>query len=83
MRCEQVDNLFNLVERLQDEIYRLKSVMGTKSTEQRNYAALAEAGLAQKKAEDPRKTVSHHCKVEGKNQRKGTDGGKSVLRAAS
>lgn len=39
--------------------------MGTKSTEQRNYAALAEAGLAQKKAEDPRKTVSHHCKVEG------------------
>lgn len=47
--------------------------MGTKRTEQRNYTALAKAGLQQKKAEDPRKTVSYHCKAEGKNskERKG------------
>lgn len=70
MRCEQVDDLLILVMRLQVEICSLKSVIGTRRTEQRNYVLFSQRQvLPQKNAQDPRQPVSPHCQVEGKNSK--------------
>lgn len=76
-RCEKAGDLLCLVARLQDEIYRLKSVMGDKK-EKGNCSSSTYGQLISKKKKkkdtNPRQPVSH--RVVEKN-------GKSVLRAAN
>jgi len=60
VRCEQVDNLLSLIARLQDEMDRLKSVMGTKRRSRETAIHPRKDRLFQrKKLKTPRPSVSH------------------------
>lgn len=90
MRCEQVDNLLSLIARLQDEMDRLKSVMGTKRRSRETAIHPRKDRLFQrKKLKTPRPSVSHKLQekklamLETRKQREGGNGGKFVLEAVN
>lgn len=68
--CSQVGVLLSPVVRLQDEMYRLKTITGLRKKEQRKYTLPSQGQiLLQKKAQDLRQPVFPLCQAEAKNSK--------------